>query len=234
MPRSRASRFVIMPCDVEMITTPAPRFTIGTAPRVRYTRCPGRLNRRMLDITESPASRYRSVSTRSRATPPLRRAAPGRSPAARNHPSRTRSSAIARFTVDVGKTAVAFPTACAFRMRVSMSAMGSVIIRMSCKPTAPSFKREEDSGLAACGCWLVAYHDAFFTPGSSPRFASSRKQIRQRLKSRMNPCRRPHRQHRRMTRVENFGFTSDRAALMICDFFAIAHDRGSFEHGSRG
>jgi DNA replicative helicase MCM subunit Mcm2 (Cdc46/Mcm family) len=49
------------------------------------------------------------------------------------------------------------------------------------------------------------------TPGISPRFAISRKQMRQSPKMRMNPCVRPQRQQRRMTRLENFGLRRDLA-----------------------
>ena len=62
------------------------------------------------------------------------------------------------------------------------------------------------------------YHDDLRTPGISPRPAISLKQILHSSKSRIYPCLRPQRKQRRTTRVENFGFFSDRA---ITDFFAI-------------
>ena len=46
-------------------------------------------------------------------------------------------------------------------------------------------------------------------PGKAPLSASSRKQIRQIWKSRRYPRRRPQRQQRRTTRVENFGGRDD-------------------------
>ena len=55
-------------------------------------------------------------------------------------------------------------------------------------------------------------------PGIFPSRASSRKQIRQRLKSRKNPRGRPHLKQRRTTRLLNFGFL---CAFTIIDVFAI-------------
>jgi len=55
------------------------------------------------------------------------------------------------------------------------------------------------------------YQLDFLTPGISPRFASSRKQIRHRPKARMYPRFRPHRQQRCTIRDENFGFFFDLA-----------------------
>ena len=71
--------------------------------------------------------------------------------------------------------------------------------------------------LLALSFWLV-YQLDLRIPGIIPSFASSRKQIRQSPKSRMNAFPRPHLKHRFFDRVLNFGFFSDRA---ITDFFAI-------------
>lgn len=86
---------------------------------------------------------------------------------------------------------------------------------IGCRKDVPSDHRSPTSDLCSF------YQLAFVIPGSSPRLASSRKQMRQQSKSRMYPRFRPHRQHRRMTRVVYFGFTRDRAALMTEDFLAI-------------
>ncbi|OGG87959.1 hypothetical protein A3H15_02820 [Candidatus Kaiserbacteria bacterium RIFCSPLOWO2_12_FULL_50_28] len=61
-----------------------------------------------------------------------------------------------------------------------------------------------------------------------PSSASSRKQIRQRLKSRIKPRGRPHLKQRRTVRLENFGL---RFAFAIIDFLAIdiAPRKGRFE-----
>jgi hypothetical protein len=64
----------------------------------------------------------------------------------------------------------------------------------------------------------LAYQEDFRTPGTLPWLASSRKQIRQSPKSRMNPRPRPHRKQRFFCRVLNFGFLFARA---IIDFRAI-------------
>jgi len=57
------------------------------------------------------------------------------------------------------------------------------------------------SGVSASGYQLL-----FLMPGILPSFASSRKQIRQSEKSRMNPFPRPQRKQRFTARVLNFGF----------------------------
>src|SRR3989338_6623731 len=68
-------------------------------------------------------------------------------------------------------------------------------------------------------CQVSAYYqEDFLTPGILPSSASSLKQIRQRLKSRINPRGRPHLKHRRTVRELNFG---TRFAFAISDFFAI-------------
>ena len=65
---------------------------------------------------------------------------------------------------------------------------------------------------------FVFYQLDFFTPGILPSLASSRKQIRQRPKSLINPRPRPHLKQRFVARVENFCFFTARA---LTDVFAI-------------
>ena len=65
------------------------------------------------------------------------------------------------------------------------------------------------------------YHDDFLIPGTFPSFANSRKQIRQRSKSLIYPCLRPHLKQRFTARPGNLG-VSCRA---IVDFFAIDINR---------
>src|SRR3990167_5110366 len=100
--------------------------------------------------------------------------------------------------------------------------------------------RHGDAPLLNGACVLEAYHEIshgvvchtgyqedFFIPGILPSSASSRKQMRQRLKSRMNPRGRPHLKQRRTVRLENFGF---RLAFMIIDFLAMYRlPRGDWE-----
>lgn len=62
------------------------------------------------------------------------------------------------------------------------------------------------------------YQDAFLIPGIIPSFASSRKHVRHRPKSRMNPRLRPHLKQRFTILEENFGVFLLRA---IVDVFAI-------------
>src|SRR3989344_675035 len=65
---------------------------------------------------------------------------------------------------------------------------------------------------------MCIYQEDFLMPGMFPSSASSRKQMRQRLKSRMKPLGRPHLKQRRTVRLENFGFRFD---FTIIDFLAI-------------
>ena len=65
---------------------------------------------------------------------------------------------------------------------------------------------------------FAIYQLDFFTPGISPLEANSRKHIRHREKSRINPLFLPQRQQRRTIRVEYLGLF---LALAITDFFAI-------------
>lgn len=83
---------------------------------------------------------------------------------------------------------------------------------------------------------LSFYQLDFLTPGIMPSFASSRKQIRHKSKSRMYPRFLPHLKHLRTTRDLNFGGLFERATA---DFFAInkrqkAHIRTCGDYGSNG
>ncbi|KKQ56932.1 MAG: hypothetical protein US74_C0009G0017 [Parcubacteria group bacterium GW2011_GWA2_38_13] len=71
---------------------------------------------------------------------------------------------------------------------------------------------------------LFNYHDDFVTPGRSPLFANSRKQILHNLKSLIYALFLPHLQHRLTTLVENFGFLFD---FTTCAVVAIYY----FENG---
>ena len=65
---------------------------------------------------------------------------------------------------------------------------------------------------------LSNYQEDLRTPGSMPSLANSRKQMRQRPKSRIYALPRPHLKHRFFCRVENFGFF---LLLATVDVFAI-------------
>ena len=86
-------------------------------------------------------------------------------------------------------------TRTALRMRVNMSAMGSVIM-----------------------CLGSLYQLAFRTPGIRPSSASLRKQIRQMPNFRYTARGRPQSRQRRTRRVENFGV---RCAMAIFDLLAM-------------
>jgi len=65
---------------------------------------------------------------------------------------------------------------------------------------------------------MLVYQDDFFTPGISPLFAFSRKQIRHKPNFLIYPLFLPQLKQRLTILVLNFGFLFDFA---ICDFFAI-------------
>src|SRR3990172_2911175 len=100
----------------------------------------------------------------------------------------------------------------ALRMRVSMSAIGSVIMLSwtpgngPCRPQAYSDKLPE-----------LFYQLAIRTPGIFPWSANLRKQIRHKPNLRYTARGRPHRLQRDSARVLNFG---GRLALAIFDLLA--------------
>jgi len=67
--------------------------------------------------------------------------------------------------------------------------------------------------------FYLNYQEDFFIPGKSPLLANSRKQIRQRPKSRIKPRLRPQRQQRLTIRVENFGFLFDFTTKAVLAIF---------------
>src|SRR3989338_11433127 len=99
-------------------------------------------------------------------------------------------SAMAILKAENGTRSDAFFMAVAFARRTMKSQTGS-----------PTIKQ-----VSGYRCQVSAYYqEDFLIPGILPSSASSRKQIRQRLKSRINPRGRPHLKQRRTVRVENFG-----------------------------
>src|ERR1700722_18326164 len=108
-------------------------------------------------------------------------------------PSRTRTSASDCFSLEPGIFTVSNMAEFALRMRVSMSAMGSVIV-------------------------MAAYQLAFVTPGTSPACTMTRRQIRQSPNLRYTAFGRPHRWHRVYPRTLNLGV---RCCFSIRAFFAM-------------
>src|SRR3954470_25029817 len=85
----------------------------------------------------------------------------------------------------------------ALRMRVSMSAMGSVMVIGASPP---------------------AHQLAFVTPGISPAWTNSRRQMRQSPNLRYTDFGRPQRRHRVYARTLNFGV---RCCFSMSAFFAM-------------
>ena len=104
--------------------------------------------------------------------------------------------AISSFMREVGISALSCIALFALRIRVSMSATGSVSI--ASPPTS----------------------ELFVMPGMTPWWASSRRQIRQRPNLRYTARGRPHRLQRECACVGCFGV---RAALTTRDFFAMRY-----------
>src|SRR5579871_103223 len=90
---------------------------------------------------------------------------------------------MAVFSFEEGTTTLVFPTDCALRMRVSMSAIGSVMLIRSTLLAVPG------------------YQLAFTTPGISPRMATSRSLLRARPNLRNTPRGRPVSRQRLRRRV---------------------------------
>src|SRR5271154_7157299 len=108
-------------------------------------------------------------------------------------PSRSRTSASDSFSLEPGIFTVSNMAELALRIRVSMSAMGSVIV-------------------------MAAYQLAFVTPGTSPACTMTRRQMRQSPNLRYTDFGRPHRRHRVYPRTLNLGV---RCCFSIKAFFAI-------------
>src|ERR1700722_14366531 len=111
------------------------------------------------------------------------------------------------FSRDAGTSTLGWRAESAFLMRVSISAMGSVVII----PLKSSYH-------------LATYQLALITPGTSPASASFRKQILHSLNFRKNPRGRPHRKQRLRCRHANFGFfpAAIDAAVAVAIFSSLA------------
>src|SRR5580658_5724176 len=101
------------------------------------------------------------------------------------------------FSRDAGTSTLGWRAESAFLIRVSISAMGSVVII----PIKSS------------------YQLALITPGTSPASASCRKQIRHNLNFRKNPRGRPQRKQRLRFRQASFGVPF---AFSIASFSSLA------------
>src|SRR6185312_9398804 len=106
------------------------------------------------------------------------------------------------FSRDAGTSTFGWRACRPLRMRVSMSAIGSVVVILS-----HSFASE------------AHHHEALITPGTSPASANWRKQMRHSLNFRKNPRGRPQRKHRLRCRQLSFGLC---AAFAIASFSSLA------------
>src|SRR3954466_11793892 len=125
---------------------------------------------------------------------------------------------------DDGMLAESWYAEFALRRRVSMSAIGSVIVMSGGASLAAVPHALGPRRLGAWACrrsvvlGLMNYQLDLRTPGSSPACAISRRQIRHRPNLRKTECGRPHRWQRVYPRTLNFGL---RFAFSIRAFLAI-------------
>src|SRR5699024_10063020 len=172
------------PEDVDRIATPSPPRTLGSSVDLAYTRRPGFEMRRTPEMARSRLSEYFSSRTRFLPTS----ASSSRAP--RMYPSAFRMSAMWLFNFEYGIDTVSWYAPEAFRIRVSMSAIGSVMV-MSFASSSPGFPPSDRD---ACGG--SPYQLLSVTPASSPRSAISRRHTRQSPNLRYTDCGRPQRWHR--------------------------------------
>src|SRR3954451_5134847 len=160
------------------------------------------------------------------------------------------------FSFDDGMVAASWYAWLALRSRVSMSAIGSVIVMGVVLPLSPRFlvrwvsetwrwaSRRSSKDLVPSrpsqaraepldeAMGLFRYQELLRTPGSSPAWAISRRQIRHRPNLRKTEWGRPHRWQRVYPRTANFGL---RAALLIRAFLAmVVSPTGSADGGHDG
>src|SRR3954469_9047300 len=138
------------------------------------------------------------------------------------------------FNFEDGMVALSWYAWLAFRSRVSMSAIGSVIV-MSGGASLAAVPRALGLGDLARGLSTIGgavgrpvlvlrpggalgYQLDLRTPGSSPAWAISRRQIRHRPNLRNTECGRPHRWQRVYARTANLGL---RFAFSIRAFLAM-------------
>src|SRR5699024_9660973 len=114
-------------------------------------------------------------------------------------PSAWRISAMCDFSLEYGMETSSWCAELAFRTRVSMSAIGSVMVMGSACPLSsrfpPGLRADLRCRSDGSGQWCV-YQLDLVTPGSSPRWAISRRHTRHSPNLRYTDCGRPHRWHR--------------------------------------
>src|SRR5271169_6350352 len=141
--------------------------------------------------------------------------------------------AISSFNLEAGISTFWCRALIALRIRVSISATGSVNLMRSFSSIARllrPFLRCAEEPATTCNCTvhgrgesrtLLNYQDDFETPGISPRKARPRKHNRQRPNLRRNARGRPQIWQRLCLRVENFGLGAllSRALLNVSCIF---------------
>src|SRR4249919_232802 len=102
---------------------------------------------------------------------------------------------MATLVLDDGIFTVCLPTAAAFLMRTSMSAMGSVMLIGCHLLSSTDIRFRENLG------WENCYQDALRRPGTSPRIVASRSLLRPRPNFAYTPRGRPVRAQRLVWRL---------------------------------
>src|SRR5918993_5668583 len=213
-PARAASRPLITPREVVRMLVPRPPSTRGTSARPKYTRRPGRLMRSMPEMTRSPCGPYfRNTRIIGVGGPPR---TTGSSTILNPwmYPSSWRMRAISAFNLEAGMSTRVCLECTALRMRVSMSAIGSVMsvnlltwVTLQCRAAAV--------GEAAPLRFSSRYQLLFVTPVTSPSSASLRKHSRHNANFRMYARGRPHRRQRLRRRILYFGGLASLAIFAV-------------------
>src|SRR3954471_13909752 len=130
--------------------------------------------------------------------------------------------AISVFSLEAGTSTFGWRAWIAFRTRVSMSAMGSLVIVLLLR-LRPGYPLQAELPDHAC-----RYQLAFVTPGISPFRASWRKHSRQMPNLRRKARGRPHRQQRFRCRVGCLSIPGFPAALAAWESSRICSSLISF------
>src|SRR5437763_5096737 len=149
-------------------------------------------------------------------------------------------AASASFCFEEGMRTWSCMARLALRTRVSMAAMGSVIMLMApLRARRPALRGRSSLALLSrrwlgvgdpCAARSPPDQLAFVTPGISPAWASSRRQMRHSMNLRYTDLGRPHRRQRVYARTLNFGL---RCCFSIRAFFAMPIADLLYEMGIR-
>src|SRR6188768_2389170 len=172
-----------------MIATPRPPSTFGRLVDLAYTRRPG------LDTRRTPAMERSRLGPYLRLTVSVLPTSASSTVQPAMYPSASRISAMWLLSFENGMETASLCAELALRTRVNMSAIGSVMVIGLLRPPSPRFPPSstrrtcdvdgmcgracvERGALAQRAARSGSYQEDLVIPGSSPRWAISRRQIR--------------------------------------------------------